>query len=228
MTVRRRSPSGGTSRQGGRCVLAVIESGGWIMLPLIFCSIVTAAITLERLWSLKRNRVIPQHLLAQIWLWIKNDELTEERLDAIREGSPLGRILAVALVHWGEDLTEIKERMEDAGREATHELYRYLNTLGTIAGISPLLGLLGTVIGIMRAFASIESHGAGDPRLLAGGVAQALITTAAGLTVAIPSLVAYRLLRGRADGLVLSMEQSALRFVDTLRSRLRTPGEGQA
>lgn len=207
-------------------MLAVIESGGWIMLPLLFCSIVSVAITLERLWSLKRTRVIPPHLLAQIWLWIKNDELTEERLEAIRVGSPVGRILTAALMHWGEDMTTIKERMEDTGREVSHELYRYLNTLGTIAGISPLLGLLGTVIGIMRAFASIEAHGAGDPRLLAGGVAQALITTAAGLTVAIPSLVSYRLLRGRADGLVLAMEQSALRFMDSLRGRMRNSGGG--
>jgi biopolymer transport protein ExbB len=205
-------------------MLAIIESGGWIMLPLLFCSILAAAITLERLWSLKRSRILPDHLLAKVWVWIRDRELTEERLEGLREGSPLGRILAAALAHWDDDLSEIKERMEDTGREVTHELYRYLNTLGTIAGISPLLGLLGTVIGIMRAFASIEAHGAGDPRLLAGGVAQALITTAAGLTVAIPSLVAYRLLRGRADNLVLAMEQAALRFVDSLRHHDRGTG----
>jgi biopolymer transport protein ExbB len=205
-------------------MLAVVESGGWIMLPLLFCSIVAAAITLERLWSLKRSHILPEHLLAKVWVWIQSGELTTERLEGLRDGSPLGRILAAALAHWDDALPEIKERMEDTGRDVTHELYRYLNTLGTIAGISPLLGLLGTVIGIMRAFASIEAHGAGDPRLLAGGVAQALITTAAGLTVAIPSLVAYRLLRGRADNLVLAMEQAALRFVDSLRHQDRRMG----
>jgi len=128
----------------------IIKSGGWIMVPLILCSIIVVAIVAERLWTLQTRRVAPDHLAAQVWNWLKNGELDETRLEALRAGSPLGRILAAGLElrHANRQVTE--EAIEDTGRHVVHELGRYLNTLGTIYSIAPLLGLLGTVLGIIQ------------------------------------------------------------------------------
>jgi len=200
-------------------MLELVKSGGWLMAPIILCSIAATAIIVERLWSLQPGRVVPKDLVARAWSWVMAEELTDERIQALREGSPLGRILAAGLASRDLDRELMKESIEEVGRHVVHELERYLNALGTIAAIAPLLGLLGTVIGMIKVFAVVTAHGVGEPRVLAGGISEALITTAAGLTVAIPSLLFHRVLRGRVDALVVTMEQEALRLVGALQKR---------
>lgn len=204
----------------------IIKAGGWVMAPLILCSVVAAAIIVERLWTLQLQRVAPDHLAAQVWHWIRNGEFDEERMLYLRASSPLGRILAVALLHKNSERDVLNEAIADAGRHVVHELDRYLITLGSIATISPLLGLLGTVLGIMRVFASISQGGLGNPTALAGGISEALITTVAGLAVAIPAYVAHRYLRGRVEDLVVQMERETMRLMNALQGR-QAPAEWQ-
>ncbi len=192
----------------------LIQAGGWVMVPIILCSVVAFAIVLERLWSLQTRRVAPPNLVAQVWQWFKNGHLDHKRIQQLRDGSPLGRILAAGIST--RNRTLMKEDIEDVGRHVVHELERYLNTLGTIAAVSPLLGLLGTVTGMIRAFSAMSSQGVSDPAVVSGGIAEALITTAAGLMVAIPALMAHRYLRGRIDSLVVAMEQEAFRLVEVV------------
>ena len=194
----------------------IVQAGGWLMLPIIACSVVAAAIILERLWTLQPNRVLPKDLTAEVWKWVKNEQLDPQHIQALHQGSPLGQVLAAGLMKRQESREIVKESIEDTGRHVVHELERYLNPLGTIAAISPLLGLLGTVIGMVKVFAAITASGVGNPSVLAGGISEALITTAAGLTVAIPSLMGYRYLRGRIDGLVVRMEKEAMKFLEAL------------
>ena len=198
-------------------MLELVKSGGWLMVPIILCSVAAMAIIVERLWSLQRERIAPQDLAARAWEWARTGELTEERIQALRDGSPLGRIFAAGLASRHLDRELMKEYIEEIGRHVAHELERHLNALGTIAAITPLLGLLGTVIGMIKVFAVITAQGVGEPRILAGGISEALVTTAAGLTVAIPSLLFHRVLRGRVDELVVTMEQEALKLVGALQ-----------
>jgi biopolymer transport protein ExbB len=200
-------------------VFELIKAGGWVMWPLILCSIAALAIIGERLWSLQKKNVIPPELLNQVQQWLDRKEIDDSRLTLLRESSPLGRVLAAGVVNRLHDHAVLKEAIEDAGRHVVPELERYLNALGTIAAISPFLGLLGTVLGMIQMFAGIGSHGLGDPSIVAGGISQALVATATGLAVAIPSLMAYRYLRGRVDGLLIEMEQEALQFVEILRGK---------
>ena len=191
----------------------LVKAGGWLMLPIIACSIVALAIVLERFWALRGERVVPKNLVAQIWQLHRKDKLTGAHLSTIREGSPLGRILAAGLTNRMHSTEIMKESIEEVGRQVVHELERYLNTLGTIAAISPLLGLLGTVIGMIKVFTAITVEGVGNPAVLAGGISEALITTAAGLSIAIPSLMFHRYLTGRVDQLEVMMEEQALKMV---------------
>jgi len=200
-------------------MLEIVKSGGWLMLPIILCSIVAAAIMLERLWTLQQRRVLPRNLTRQVWEWVSKNQLTPEHIKSLRDGSPLGEILSVALTNRQRDREVMKERIEDTGRHVVHDLERYLNTLGTIAAISPLLGLLGTVIGMVKVFAAITTQGVGDPGVLAGGISEALITTAAGLSVAIPTLIGYRYLRGRVNAIVVQMEKEAITLVEALHRK---------
>lgn len=197
-------------------MLEIVESGGWLMLPIIACSIVAVAIILERLWTLQPKRVLPKNLTAEVWGWAQHDRLDPKHLQRLHQSSPLGQLLAVGLANRNADRQIVKESIEDCGRHVVHELERYLGTLGTIASISPLLGLLGTVVGMIEVFAAIMANGVGNPGALAGGISQALITTAAGLTVAIPALIAYRYLRGRIDNLVVQMEKETMKFMEML------------
>lgn len=194
----------------------IIQAGGWLMLPIVLCSVAAVAITAERLWSLQRRKVLPDNLMRQVAYWQAQGGLDEEQITAVRRSSPLGRVVAAALTAGEQDRDILKERVEDTGRHVAHDLGRYLNALGTIADISPLLGLLGTVIGMIKVFTVITTQGVGDPAALAGGISEALITTAAGLTVAIPTLIAYRHLLGRVDGLVVDMEKQAIDLVEAL------------
>jgi len=196
-----------------------VRAGGWLMLPIILCSVIALAIIVERLWSLQVRRVLPKHLVAQVWRWEKIHQLTEEHVKELQASSPLGSILAAGIVNRHQDRDVMKESIEDTGRHIVHELERYLNSLGTIAAITPLLGLLGTVIGMIKVFATITTQGVGDPGALAGGISEALLTTAAGMSVAIPTLMFYRYFRGRVRMLVLKMEQEALTMVEIMHGQ---------
>jgi biopolymer transport protein ExbB len=200
-------------------VFELVIAGGWLMLPIIACSIIAFAIIAERLWTLRVKRVIPRQLVSQVWDQAKDKKLDVGRLQELRAGSPLGRILAAGLMNRNASREIMKEAIEDTGRHVVHELERYLNTLGTIATISPLLGLLGTVVGMIQVFSAITTQGVGNPSALAGGISQALITTAAGMSVAIPALMAYRYFRGKVNMLVMRMEQQALRMVEVLHGQ---------
>ncbi|MGH8272198.1 MAG: MotA/TolQ/ExbB proton channel family protein [Gammaproteobacteria bacterium] len=197
-------------------MIELVREGGWLMLPILLCSVIALGITLERLWTLRERQVCPDHLLAEVWLWLKNGEVDEQRIEVLRRHSALGRVLAAGLAHRDGSRELMKESIEDTGRHVVHELERYLNTLGTIAGITPLLGLLGTVVGIMKVFAVITTQGTANAQALSGGIAEALITTAAGLTIAIPALILYRYFRGKVDALVVRMEADALKLVEAL------------
>lgn len=197
-------------------MLEVIKAGGWLMLPILVCSIVAIGIIIERFWSLRRRRVAPKHLLEQIWQWQSYNQINELHIKLIRESSPLGRILAAGLVNRNHSREVMKESIEEVGRHVTLELERFLNTLGTIAAITPLLGLLGTVIGMIKVFTVINTQGVGNPAILAGGISEALITTAAGLAVAIPSLMFYRYFRGKVMTLVVDMEEQAIKLVEVM------------
>lgn len=194
----------------------MIQQGGWLMLPILLCSIIALTIVIERFISLQAKKVTPPTLVAQVWQWHKNKTLTEEHIVALSKHSPLGKILSAGLVNREQPREIMKESIEEVGHQVIHELERFLNTLGTIAAISPLLGLLGTVIGMIKVFAAITTQGVGNPTVLAGGISEALITTAAGLSVAIPSLIFYRFFRGRVDELVIKMEEEALKIVDVM------------
>lgn len=208
-------------------MLELIKAGGWLMLPLLLCSVIAMAIVAERFWTLQRRRITPNGLVLQAWQWAKDGKLDKKRVRGLREGSPLGRILAAGLVNLDHDREIMKESIEDVGRHVVHELERYLNTLGTIAAITPLLGLLGTVIGMIKVFSVITTQGVGDPGVLAGGISEALITTATGLSVAIPSLMFYRYFRGRVDELVMTMEQEALKMVEVLHGEREVEADGR-
>lgn len=205
----------------------IIRAGGAFMWPIVMCSVIAVAIVCERFWTLQSSRVIPRDLSQKVWNWIETDQLNDKLIAALELNSPLGQLLANGLKNRNKPRNMMVERMEDGGRHVVHELERYLNTLGTIAAIAPLLGLLGTVAGIIHAFNAITANGLGDPRTLSGGIGEALITTAAGLTVAIPSLIAYRFLRGKVERLVVQMEKEAMRMVDALDQRGRAGGSRQ-
>ncbi|HZF15650.1 MAG TPA: MotA/TolQ/ExbB proton channel family protein [Steroidobacteraceae bacterium] len=194
----------------------LVKAGGYVMWPIILCSIAAAAIVVERLWTLQENRVIPRELTRKVLQWIENRDLNEKMIAALEQNSPLGKVIAVGLANRNRSREILVERVTDTGRHVVHELERFLGMLGTIASVSPLLGLLGTVTGIIRAFNDLALKGSGDPRILSGGIAEALITTAAGLLVAIPALVGYRYLRGRVEGLVVQMEKETMQLVELL------------
>ena len=186
------------------------------MLPIILCSIVAMAIVVERFWSLQRKKILPPDLVPQLWRLAKENKIDDITLRRIKLSSPLGAVLASGMLnkHHGRDI--MKSSIEETGRQVVHELERFLNSLGTIASITPLLGLLGTVVGMIKVFAAIMVHGVGDPGILAGGISEALLTTAAGLTVAIPSLIFHRYFQRLVDEYVLKMEEEALKLVDVM------------
>ncbi len=197
----------------------LVKSGGLLMLPIIACSIAALGIVIERFWSLQRKKVIPEYLMKQILQLHKDKKLNLADINKLKTSSPLGRILAAGLINRKHDKDVMKEAIEEVGRQVVHELERYLNTLGTIASISPLLGLLGTVIGMIKVFSVIVTAGVGDPGVLAGGISEALITTAAGLSVAIPSLMFHRYFSGLIDQLVIDMEEQALKLVELIHGQ---------
>ncbi len=201
----------------------IVRAGGPLMWPIIACSVIALAIFVERLWTLQANRVIPPDRLQRVRLLVEADQVNDKVIAALERDSPLGRVLAAGLANRHRSRAIMMERLQDTGRHVVHELERFLNALATIASISPLLGLLGTVTGIIKAFDAINSGGMGDPRMLSAGISEALLTTAAGLLVAIPALIAYRYLRGRVDRIVIDMEKSAIELVDIVESAAAGP-----
>ena len=196
-----------------------VKAGGLLMVPIILSAIIAMGIILERFWTLQEKRVIPEDLTSKVWGWVNRDQLDQNRIQTLHQGSALGQILAAGLINRDRERAIMKESIEDTGRHVVHELERYLDTLGTIAAISPLLGLLGTVIGMVEVFSEITTGGIGNPTVLAGGIAKALITTAAGLSVAIPALIGYRYYRNHIDTLVVNMEKEAIKLVEALHRR---------
>lgn len=197
-------------------MLEIILAGGWLMAPIILCSILALTIIGERFWALQRKKVVPPGIGEQVENWAARHELDRRHIEQLRSESAMGRVLAAALTNRHRSRSLIKEAVEDTGRHVVHELERFLNTLGTIAGISPLLGLLGTVIGMIKVFSAILAHGVGNANQLAGGISEALITTAAGLTVAIPSFFFYRYFKGRVEEYVVSMEEQAINLIEAI------------
>ena len=189
------------------------------MVPILLCSVIAMAIVVERFWTLQRAKVAPSGLVMQVWEWARADELDDARIRTIQSGSPLGRLLAAGLANRNAEREIMKEAIEEVGRQVVHELERYLNALGTVASITPLLGLLGTVIGMIKVFTVITVQGVGNPEVLAEGISQALITTATGISVAIPALLFYRHFQRRVDDLVITMEQEALKMVEVLHGQ---------
>ena len=198
-------------------MLEIVQSGGWLMVPILLCSVVAAAISVERLWTLQRSRITPKSLLAQVWGNLKNDDLDAQRMRDLRASSPLGQVLAAGISNARRGREVMKEAMMEAAGQVSHDMERYLTSLGIIASISPLLGLLGTVVGMIKVFSALMLEGAGNANVLAGGISQALITTAAGLSVAIPALMFHRFFLRRVAELVVIMEQEASKLVDIMQ-----------
>ena len=203
-------------------MLEIVQAGGWLMWPIIACSVVAGAIVLERLWTLQEKRVLPPSVANHVSELVQHNQLYAKEIQQVHSSSPIGQVLAVGLAYRHAPREVLKEVVEDTGRHVVHDLERYLSPLGTIAAISPLLGLLGTVSGMIRSFTAITANGVPNPAVLAGGISEALVATAAGLTVAIPSLIAYRYLRGRVDGLVVKIEKESMRFIEALVHQQRT------
>ncbi|MGH1441109.1 MAG: MotA/TolQ/ExbB proton channel family protein [Cellvibrionaceae bacterium] len=191
------------------------------MLPLILCSIAVIAISIERYWTLNPDKIAPKHQLAQVWAWIKNNQVNAERLRELKQSSELGKILAAGLSNSRSGRETMKDSIQETANQVIHSMERYIGALGTIAAVSPLLGLLGTVLGMIKVFVAIELEGTGNAGALAGGIREALITTAAGLVVAIPAMIAHRFYIRRIDSLAVTMEQEAVKLVDALHSDRR-------
>lgn len=190
-----------------------------MMLPIIACSILAMAITGERLWSLRARRIMPPGFIAEVRGLHRSGRLDEVELRRLKTGSPLGAIVAAALGSQTRGRDAMQDAVEQAGRQVVHDLERYLNTLGTIASVSPYLGLLGSVLGMMKVFATFSASGneIANPARLAGGISEILIATAAGLAVAIPSLIFYRYFQGKVAELTVRMEDEAMQLIDALQ-----------
>jgi len=200
--------------RGFTTVWELVKAGGWMMLPILLSSVAAMAIVAERLWTLRLSRVAPPQLLGQVWKQIKDRKMNSQALKDLRASSPLGEILAAGLANSKHGREIMKECIEEAASRVIHELERYLNALGTIAAMAPLLGLLGTVFGMIQIFSAFMGDGMANAPMLAGGISKALITTAAGLIVAIPAVFFHRYLLRRVDELVIAMEQEAIKLVE--------------
>ena len=199
-------------------MINLIEAGGWLMAPILACSLAATIIIFERLLALRRARVLPKQLVQTLRGWVERGAINQSDVAVLPLASPLGRIVAAGLASRGYSREIVRERIEDTGRHVVHELERFLNALGTIAAISPLLGLLGTVAGMIKIFQIVSTQGNSNFSLLSIGIAEALVTTAAGLTVAIPSVLFYRYFHARVDELVVNIERESLELVDLLNA----------
>ena len=198
----------------------IFKAGGPLMWIILLCSLIALAIIFERMITLRLRQVAPSSLREQIVELVRSGRLTKERIEMVREHSPLGQVLAAGLYNIDHGEEAMRESIEETGKVIVHRLGKYLNTLGTIASITPLIGLLGTVIGMIKVFTAITSSGVGDPTVLSGGISEALITTAAGLSVGIPCLMFYRHFKGKIIELAVALEEEAIAFLDSLKGRI--------
>lgn len=205
----------------GLDVLELVKAGGWPMLPLLLLSAVALAIIVERFWALRRKAVLPPGLGAEVRTWAARGSLDPAHIESLRGTAPLGALLAAALDVRNRPREEIRERVEDVGRHVAHRMERYLNALGTIAAAGPLLGLFGTVVGMIQMFLGVMDHGVGDVNQLAGGIGKALVCAAAGMIVAVPALMFHRHFRARIDGYIVQMEHEAIALMDVIDPRNR-------
>jgi len=193
-------------------VFELLTAGGWLIWPILLCSVVALAIIIEKFRQLRSQHIMPSGLYEQVETLIQDKKLTNAHLNALADQSVLGRIFSTAISQAHLRKSELKANVEDSGRHQVHEMEKHLNTLGSIAAITPLLGLLGTVVGMIKVFAAITAIGVGHPQELAEGISQALVTTATGLTVAIPALLFYRHFKSRVESLSIDMEREVLRL----------------
>lgn len=194
------------------------KAGGPLMWIILLCSLVALTIIFERMLTLRKKKILPANLDDQVLDLVISGQVSMEMVEMIRKHSPLGAVYAAGLSNLEHGKEDMKEALEEAGRQVVHHLGRYLNALGTIAAITPLVGLLGTVIGMIKVFTAITAVGVGDPTVLSGGISEALITTAAGLTVGIPSMMFYRYFRSRVNQLAVDLEIQALGLLDTVKN----------
>ena len=199
-------------------MIDLLVAGGWVMPLIVACSVVALSISIERYLALDRSKVAPPHLLATVWRDLKQGELNAQKLAQLRTNSPLGAILAAGIANRGQGRDVMKESISEAASHVVHDLEKYLNSLGTVAAIAPLLGLLGTVVGMIDVFTQITTVGTGNANALAGGISEALLTTAAGLIVAIPALVMHRYYTGLIDTIVVDLEHEAIKLVDAIHN----------
>ena len=200
-------------------MLELVMAGGWPMIPLLLLSALALAIIVERFWTLRRKAVLPPGLGEEVRAWAARGKLDPNHIQSLRRTSPLGELLAAALDVRQRPRDQVRERVEDIGRHLVHRMERFLNTLGTIAAAGPLLGLFGTVVGMIQMFLGILDHGVGDVNQLAGGIGKALVCTATGMIVAIPALAFHRYFRGRIAEYIVDMEHEAIQLLDTLDPR---------
>jgi biopolymer transport protein ExbB len=206
----------------------ILQAGGALMIPILLCSVISMAIIIERYYTLRVGKIAPRQLLPKVWDWIQKKQLDANRIKEIKNSSPLGEILAAGLVNSKQGREVMKDSIEQAASHAAHNLERYLSTLGTIAAVAPLIGLLGTVFGMIDVFAAIVSEGTGNASVLAGGISKALITTASGLSVAIPAMIFHRALTRKIDAILIFMEQDCVKLVDALFSDRKVSRENEA
>jgi len=197
--------------------MAFLSKGGIVMIPIIICSLIGFAVFVERLLALKREKIIPINLFEETKALVLEHKIDEALELCNANGSSLARILRVGIKNYGRPREAVKEVIEEVGRREVAFLDKYTGIMGTVANITPLLGLLGTVSGMIKAFNVISAVGVGDPAVLAGGISEALITTASGLTVAIPTFVGYKFLLSKADILVIEMEEFSTDVVELLK-----------
>jgi biopolymer transport protein ExbB len=194
-------------------LLAILQAAGWPIWLLLVASIVALALIIERLIYLRRSRILPRALLADVVRVVQGGKVTPEIIATLENNSPLGAVLAAALRNLDAPRDVMKESIEEAGRGVAHVLERFLTTLGTIASLAPLMGLFGTVVGMIEIFGATNSAGA-NPAQLAHGISVALYNTGFGLAIAMPALVFYRHFRALVDSFIIDMEQQAVKFVD--------------
>lgn len=195
---------------------SIVEAAGWPIWTIILASVISLAIIFERLFSLRASLIVPEGLLAQTVAEFRRAGASSELLQLLQNHSPLGKLFAAGLRNVSVSREVMKDAIEDEGRVVAHHLERFLNTLGTIAAMAPLLGLLGTVIGMIEIFGSQAPGGSSNPQQLAHGISIALYNTAFGLIVAIPSMMFYRHFRARVDGLLVEMEAQAVKLVEVV------------
>lgn len=209
-------------------MIEFFQAGGWLMFPILLSSVLALAIIFERFMTLRKGNVLPEDDIERARRFAQSGSLSPREIDEIRDSSLIGRVLATGLESSSLPRHVMKENVEEAGRHVVHEMERYMTALGTIAAITPLMGLLGTVLGMIQVFSVITQVGVGNPADLAGGISQALITTAAGIFVAIISLIFHRFFKAKIDNYIIAMEKEAMRLIEISNNNNRRPAPQQA